>query len=202
MWNRYDRGVNSKVMSCAHMCVCWVWVGGWNLSHVSTQNVTILKWFGFMSAFSVSVYNVHAICSDSVQLLLRTWMCYPTIITAVRIWLKSFTTSNSKQLLTLCFIHDALIGGWSSFDVKLLWDWIVSTYCWKIKAILWYELVLLHSQDQIPLDWTLLRRSNPVVEDRSLVSHDDVMELGNSWEFFKTVFMSKCGVTYDLECPF
>ena len=78
-----------------------------------------------------------------------------TIITAVRIWLKSFTTSNSKQLLTLCFIHDALIGGWSSFDVKLLWDWIVSTYCWKIKAILWYELVLLHSQDQIPLDWKM-----------------------------------------------
>ena len=47
-----------------------------------------------------------------------------------------------------------------------------------------------------------LRRSNPVVEDRSLLSHDDVMELGNSLEFFKTVFMSKCGVTYDLECPF
>ena len=70
-------------------------------------------------------------------------------------WTGEFRNVQLKASAHTLFFHDALIGGWSSFDVKLLWNQIVSKHCWKIQAILWYELVIFSCQDQVSLDWTL-----------------------------------------------
>ena len=74
--------------------------------------------------------TTYTMCSDSVQLLLRTYMCYPTIVTAVRDKLRSFTTSNSKHALTLCFSTmrssvDGRASTWSFCEI-----FIVSKHCW------------------------------------------------------------------------
>ena len=107
-----------------------------------------------------------------------------TIVTAVRIELKSFTTSNSHSADAL-FFHDALIGGCSSFDVKLLWNWIVSKYCWKIKAILWYELVFLFCQDQlfVKLDYPNEARKSAsgIIRIRRGVFVSEIFGMYNKW---------------------
>ena len=90
MWqNRYDG-------KCAHVCVGSGGVGE-NLSRVLPK----------MSLSSnVKIKHVRAQRTQCVLTPFNCYcahMCYPTIVTTVRDKRWSFTTSNSKQALTLCF---------------------------------------------------------------------------------------------------
>ena len=129
----------------------WLTLPGWLYGKL-VGKYTIIPWI--LWDFKASKRHPSRNSSFKVIFTMKRWcffggFLWGTIVTAVRIELKSFTTSNSHSADALFFFHDALIGGCSSFDVKLLWNWIVSKHCWKIKAILWYELVFLFCQDQL-----------------------------------------------------